>query len=849
MIFSEYTNKKPEEVLSTLNSSVFGFPTKEVSARQKKYGLNEVEGPKSSVFSILKRQMASPFFYLLFLASLISLAIGEVFDFAVILFIVLANLTISFFQEYKAEKAVLALRKIIPQGVKVLRNNKEQVIDKKDLVPGDIVLLISGDSVPADLRVLKVYNFLVDESVLSGESVPVTKTSSASERQETEVFSAKNIIFMGTSVVAGRAEGVVVATGKQTFFGQIAQTLLKDEYKPSTYERDIFYFSKLIFKIVTITIIIIFILGLVIKGYDQFFNFLLFSVALIISILPEGLPAVVSFALAKGSMQMAKQNVVVRRLSSIERLGNIDVLCTDKTGTLTKNKLSLEKIVSSDKRKCLLYGLLSSQAHTREQAILNPFDLALFERSPEDFWKDYKKYSVVHELPFDSQRMRSGFIIKTKKGEHYLIIKGAPEVVLGLCSKISDRTPRKDLIEEFEKEGQAGKRVLGVAFKKIFIKQDSQINYEEEKNLIFLGYFVFEDAIKETAEEAIKLAKKLGVKIKVVTGDSKEVAFHLSKKIKLISGPKEVISGQELEALSPEEFDQACEEVDVFARISPQLKYKIVKSLQKHHDVGFMGDGVNDAPALKIADVGIAVESSTDVSKEVSDVVLLKKDLRVIVRGIESGRNIFANINKYIKCMLASNFGNFYSIAVISLFINYLPMLPIQILLSNLLSDLPLVSIVTDTVDADELKKPKAYHLRSVLPLIINLGITITIFDFIFFSFFYKEAPSTIQTLWFIESVFCELLLVFIIRTKHWFWKAEKPSFALTFSVVSVFIVSIALPFFAFSQKIFHFVAPRLDSLLIMSLILLIFVITSELIKYLYFKYFRRKEEKLFARY
>lgn len=843
-MFPQYTNKSFGETLEALDTSVFGLSEKEVLARQKKYGFNEIKNQKRSAWAILKRQIRSPFFYLLFFVSLVSLAIGEVFDFGVILFIVLANLVIGFLYEHRAEKAVFFLQKIISQKAKVLRNNKEQLIDKKNLVVGDIVLLEVGDKVPADLRVIKVRNFLSDESIISGETLPVAKTPDSLEAEKTEVFEARNIIFAGASVVSGIAEGVVISIGKETFFGQIAETLLKEEYKPSSYEKDIFYFSKLVFKIVTITIVIIFILGLFIKGYEHFFNFLLFAIALIVSILPEGLPAVVSFALAKGSTQMAKRNVVVKRLSAIERLGNIDVLCTDKTGTLTKNKLSLEKIISSDKRKCLLFGLLGSNANEREKVILNPFDSALFERASVDFLKDYKKYSIVSEFPFDAERMRASFIVKNKKGDCYLIVMGAPEIVLDLCSKISDKTSKKELAEDFEKEGHIGRRVLGVGFKKIsnglINGKDHEIINRNEKGLTFLGYFVFEDPLKETSEEAIKLAKKLGLKIKVITGDSKEVAYYLSKKIRLVSDYKEVVSGKNLEALPPEEFDQTCEDADVFARISPQLKYRIVKSLQKHHDVGFLGDGVNDAPALKIADVGIAVEGSADTSREVSDIVLLKRDLRVIVEGIEFGRNIFANINKYIKCMIASNFGNFYSIAVISLFIDFLPMLPLQILLSNLLSDLPLVSIVTDKVDAEELKKPKAYHFRSVLPLVMNLAIIITLFDFIFFSVFYKEPPSMIQTLWFIESVFCELLLVFIIRTKNLFWKSEKPSFALAFSIISVFIISIALPFFNFTRKIFHFTVPGVRQLLLMSLILLCFVVVSEIVKLIYFNYWRR---------
>lgn len=851
MNFSDYALKNTEELFQELKTSFKGLSKKEAFLRLEKYGPNEVKSKSGGWFKILKRQVKSPFIYLLFIASLISLAIGEFLDSGVIMFVVAANVAIGFFQEYRAEKAIFILKKFIPQNVKVLRNNKEQVIDKKDLVPGDIVILHPGDKAPADLRIIKASNLLIDESMLTGESSPVSKNSAVMEKSQSapgiEMFEAKNIAFTGTPVVYGKAEGVVIATGRETVFGKIAQSILKEKYKLSTYEKDIFYFSKLVLKIVAITVILIFALGIAIKGYSHFWSFLLFSVALIISILPEGLPAVVSFALASGSIKMAKQNVVVRRLSAIERLGNIDILCTDKTGTLTKNKLALEKIVSSDKRKCLLFGLLGPNSGDRDEVILNPFDLALFEKSPDNFWQEYKKYSVVSELPFDSSRMRSSVVLKGKDNKLYLVAKGAPEIILDLCSYVSDGTLKKELKKDFAREGEDGKRVLAVAFKEL--KTGKEAKEKDEKNLIFLGYFVFEDPLKETAEEAIKLAKKMGVKIKIITGDSKEVAGYTARKIKLITNSKEVVSGSELSKMPPDEFDQACYDFNVFSRISPDLKYKIVKSLQKNYDVGFLGDGANDAPALRMADVGIAVAESSDISREVSDIVLLKRDLRVIVQGIENGRNIFANINKYIKCMLASNFGNFYSIAVISLFIDFLPMLPIQILLSNLLSDLPLVSIVTDKVDLDELKKPKAYHLRSVLPLIINLAIIITLADFAFFSIFYKHPPSTIQTLWFIESVFCELLLVFIIRTKHWFWKAEPPSFWLTFSIVSVFAATVALPFSSFGQKVIHFTAPKASELFLMVFILMSFMAASEFTKYLYFKYFRKKEERIVAQY
>jgi len=836
MSFSEYTTKTEESVLKTLLSSENGLSQKEVLLRQKELGLNEIKQKSVNAWQVFSRQLKSPFTYLLFAAAIISFFVGEKIDFFVILTAVTINVVIGFFQEFRAERAIHLLNKFIPQNVKVLRQGKEELVDKKYIVPGDIVLLEAGDRVPADLRVLKVENFLIDESALTGESVPVSKIAEPLKNKTEEIFLAKNILFAGTSVVSGKSHAVVINTGKDTAFGEITK-MISGKNRVSSYEKSIIYFCKLILRIVVVTIVLLFACNILLKGVGNFFSLLLFSVALIVSILPEALPAVVTFSLSKGSLEMAKHNVVVRRLSAIEDLGNIEVLCTDKTGTLTENKLSLEKIVSSDKRKCLLYGLLSSDVNDRKESILNPFDLALFEKSPEDFWQEYKKYEILYELPFDSYRMRSSYVIKNKKGERFLIVKGAPEVLLDLCTKMSDNSTRKEVKEDAEREGHEGRRVLSVAFKKI---EKDKISFSDEKGLTFLGYFVFEDPLKKSTTEAIALAKKLGVRIKIITGDSKEVAGYVALKMKLINNTKDVVSAEELDKMTTEEFEDACEEKQVFARISPQLKYKIVKTLQKKYDVGFLGEGINDAPALKIANVAIVVQSASDVSREVSDVVLLKKDLKVIVEGIKSGRSIYSNINKYIKCMLASNFGNFYSVAVISLFINYLPMLPVQILLGNLLSDFPLISVATDSVDIEELKKPKMYQLSSVLPLIMSLALISTTFDFIFFYIFFKQPPGTIQTLWFIESILSELVLIFIIRTRHQFWKAKIPSTPLMILSAIDAVVILLLPFFAFGQRIFHFVAPSIVQILIVFGLLAAYATLSEITKLVYFKYFNK---------
>ncbi len=841
MSFYEYTNKSVEEVLSELKTSEQGLSRKEAALRQKTFGLNEIKAKSINAFEIIFRQLRSPFSYLLLAAAIIAILIGEKTDSIAIFAFIFLNVTIGFFQEYRAERAVFLLNKFIPHRVRVLREGKEEIIDKALLVPGDIVLLEAGDAAPADLRVLNLQNFLTDESALTGESAPVSKIADKLRQEEKEIFSAKNIIFSGTSVISGKVAAIVVATSKDTVFGGIIKTVsgIKRE---STYEKSILYFCRLILKIVVVTIVLIFAVNILIKGVGNFFELLLFSVALIVSILPEALPAVVTFSLARGSLAMAKRHVVVKRLSAIEDLGNIEVLCADKTGTLTQNKLSLEGIVSSDKNKCFLYGILSSgdlsfNGRANSKA-LNPFDAALFNRVSNEILSKAKKYKIISELPFDSYRMMSSFLVAGQSGDKILIVKGAPESVLKNCSKFTGKFGKKEILEDTSREGESGKRVLAVAYRKTAANV-SKVAAEHEKRLTFLGYFVFEDPIKATAKEAIDLSKKLGVKIKIITGDSKEVAGYVARLTGLAVGQQDLISGQELEGLTKEEFDDACEEKSVFARISPDVKHKIIKSLQKKYEVGFMGEGINDAPALKTADVGIAVVEASDIAREAADVVLLKKDLRVIVDGIKDGRMIFSNINKYIKCALASNFGNFYSIAVISLFINFLPMLPVQILLGNILSDFPLISVATDSVDINELKKPRAYQLHNVLPLIISLALVSTVFDFIFFAIFFRQAPAIIQTLWFIESILTEILLIFIIRTRRKFWKAKRPSVWLLSLTIIDAIFIVALPFLGFGQSWLHFVALPILPLLIVFLEIGAYFVVSEFVKLVYFHYWK----------
>lgn len=832
MKFQNFATKEIKEVLEILKSRETGLTEKEANERQKIFGLNEIKEKESSLIQILFRQFKSAFFYLLIFAGILAFFLGEKINSFLILIFAFFNALIGFLQEFKAQRALLLLKKFFPPDVNILREGREKIIDKKFLVPGDVVILGPGDIIPADLRILEARNLLVDESILTGESEPVAKSFEKVERVE-NIFDAKNILFSGTSIVTGKAKGIVISIGGETEIGKIGKLIAQIE-KPSAYEKEIKDFSRVILRFVVLTIIFIFLANLFIKKQENFVDFLIFCLALLVGIVPEALPVVVGVSLSNGALKLAKKNVLVKRLTAIEDLGNIEILCTDKTGTITENKLVLSEVFSKDEKKCLEFALLSSSLLEKDiELVTNSFDLAIFEKAKKEI-QEIRKAKLISEIPFSPKRLRSSVLIQ-KDGKRFLILRGAPEKVLELVKNGLDK---EEIIRKAKEKGKEGKRVLAIAFKEF---EKNEYSEKDEKDLEFLGLLFFVDPLKKDAKATLNLAKKLGIQIKILTGDSPEVAGQIGKEVGLIEKEDEVILGKDLDLLSEKELDEICEKYSVFARVLPETKVKIIKSLQKKYEVGFVGEGINDAPALKEANVAIAVKGAAEISKEAADIILLKEDLKTIIEGIKTGRNIFSNIQKYIKATLSSNFGNMYSMAGISLIFPFLPMLPTQILLLNLLTDLPLVAVATDTLDIEELRKPKLQKFSQIFPFIFFLGIVASLFDFVFFGIFYSFGEKSIQTHWFLLSVLTEIFIILSVRTRKFFLLANPPALILIGLAIFVLIFAFSLPFTNFGQTYFHFISPSLSTILIVISISLAYLTVNEIVKHFYFRHLTKR--------
>ncbi|EKD76064.1 MAG: hypothetical protein ACD_43C00236G0001 [uncultured bacterium] len=633
--------------------------------------------------------------------------------------------------------------------------------------------------------------------------------------------------------MSGEIEALVYATGSETAMGQVAK-LTTTTKQISSFELEINHFSSFILKLVLITLACVIIVNLLLKGTSQWIDLVIFAIALAVGVIPEGLPVVTTFSLSRGARRLAKQKVVVKRLTAIEDLGSIEVLCTDKTGTITENNLTVADISANDKTATLWHAALACLEVLDDQTEQpnNAFDLAIWKALSLQQQGHLRQTKRFNEIPFDPERRRNSVLVKTD-AEQVLIVRGAAEVICAACNM--NLAVRDNINQWIAAEGKRGRRVIAVA-KKIWATESYDVK-DELYDLKYLGCISFVDPVKVSTPQAVHDAEALGVVVKIVTGDSKEVAGAVAAEVGLVDDPSGVMVGGDLDGLSHAQQLVAVREHQVFARVSPQQKYHIIQLLQEQNlHVGFLGEGINDAPALKVANISLVVQGASDIAREAADVILLEQSLEVIVDGIREGRVVFTNTMKYIQATLSSNFGNFYAVALVSLFIDFLPMLPLQILLVNLLSDFPMITIAADRVDPQELHKPKSYHVKDILLLATFLGLVSTVFDFIYFALFRNLPASGLQTNWFIGSILTELLFLFSIRNRHLLTRGVRPAtIILVLSGVAA-VLTIMIPYTNFGHSIFQFTSPTFTQLLLILGVAALYLIVTEAVKLLYYR-------------
>ena len=843
------------DLLSKLGTSTQGLSSEEAERRINVYGTNELarKMKRSGIISFLLH-FKSPLILILLAAATFAGATGDIPDFTIIFVIVLISVSIDHYQESKAENAAELLREKVSTTATVLRDNTKKEVKLSQIVPGDIVFLSAGDIAPADARIITAKDLFINQSSLTGESFPVEKT--ANSLQPVKLTSGSitewdNYLFMGTSVVSGSSMAVAAKTGGSTEYGKIAKKLVSKP--PETeFERGVKGFSYLIMQVTFVLIIFVFIV--LALFHRSLIESLLFAAALAVGLTPELLPMIITMNLSKGAVNMSKKGVVVKHLPSIENFGSMNVLCTDKTGTLTENSISLIMHVDfegKDDDKVLLYSYLNSFYQTGLKSPLDEAILVHKEISLSSFQK-------IDEVPFDFVRRRVSVVVEQQR-ERVLIAKGAPEEVLKVSSYCEIEGVIQDISEELRKRieqkyfdlSSEGLRVLGVAYKKM--KEEKAIySVNDETDMTFLGFIAFLDPPKQTAKESIQLLAKEGIELKIVTGDNELVTRKVCEQLGFeIKG---VILGTEIAQMHDDALARVVEQANVFARVTPVQKDRIINLLKSNgHVVGYMGDGINDAPSLKTSDVGVSVANAVDVAKEAADIILLENDLTVLAEGVIEGRKTFGNTMKYVMMGISSNFGNMFSVAGAALFLPFFPMLPIQILLNNLMYTASQTTIATDNVDEEYIERPKRWDISFIRNFMVLEGPISSIFDYttfftMVFGFGIPLAASAtgvaiaslfqqsqFQTAWFVESLCSQTLVVFVIRTRQSpFWKS-KPGKYLVISSLSVVAAALIIPYTALG-KVFKFVP--LPPLFYVALVLMVitYLLLAELVKRVFYK-------------
>ena len=834
-----------EDLLSNLKTNINGLTDNDATNKLNKYGHNIIKEEKvKKCYHFLLESCKDPFIYILAILAIINLILGDVLGALIIAILAFISTTIRLIQDYSAYKFDQKLKGQIYTVANVLRNNQTKEIKTKNIVIGDIVELNAGAMIPADILLLETNDLFVNQSVFTGESVPVEKKSEYVSADS--VLNMQNICLMNSTVVSGSAKAVVIQTGKNTYIGQMSQNM--DEKPPlSNFQIGMQSVSKTLITYMIIITIAVFILNSLL--HHNFMDALFFAISVAVGITPGMLPMIVNVNLSKGSKSLAKKRTLVKHMEAIENLGAIDILCTDKTGTLTQNQITLQyyrNITGNEDETILKYAYLNSYYST---GIKNIIDRAILSYAiKHDIPNKVKNYKKIDEIPFDYQRRMASVVVKNSENIRVLT-KGAVTEILNKCTQVKYQNKISELTEEIkgkvkndvEKLINKGMQVIALAEKKEYTGQNT-FNPQDEQDLVLLGYIAFLDPPKKEVKTILKKLKEVGVTTKILTGDNPAA----TKTICLEGGIKtdEILVGEDIERLNDEELSKKVEEVDVFARLTPIQKERIVLTLKENgHVVGYMGDGVNDAPSLSDADVGISVNSATDIAKEASDILLLEKSLNVVYDGVIEGRKVYGNIMKYMKMALSASFGDVFSVFLASICLPFLPMVPIQFLLQDLLYDLSQIAIPFDDVDQEFLSIPHKWDTGDLRTFMNTMGITASVIDLIAFIIFWfalgfnsVENQILFQTAWFIEGVISQTIIVHFIRTEKTPFIESTANKWLILSTSLCIITSMILPLILKNIADFHFTTLPFIFYIYVIVLMIIYAVLTELVKHFYIK-------------
>jgi Mg2+-importing ATPase len=853
-ILIESASMEVADVYKRFATGPAGLTAEEARTRLAKYGPNVLaKDQRIGIGKLIWHAVLNPLVILLTVLASVSFATGDFRAGTMISLMIALSLGLKLVQEAKADSAAAKLKAMISVTATVTRDGQPQEIAVSQLVPGDVVTLAAGDMIPADVRMLVAKDLFVIQSSLTGETFPVEKFEVETNAATTVPIELTSIAFLGTSVESGSATGLVVATGKESYLGAMAQSLSEQE-TVTTFDKGIAQFTWLMLRFVLVMVPLVFVINGLTKGKwgEAFF----FAIAVAIGLTPEMLPMIVTVCLSKGAIAMGRKKVIVKRINAIQILGAMDVLCTDKTGTLTMDRVILERhcdVALKEDEGVLALAYMNSHFQT---GLKNVLDRAVLAHTETETHAKIPEYAKVDEIPFDFQRRIMSVVVRTPEGKDRIISKGAPEAIFPLCTKFDlegklypmDHSHIDGLKKEHERLSADGFRVLAIASKDIVPRgvvagDATPYSKADESDLILNGYVAFLDPPKETATAAIKALEGHGIEVKVVTGDNDLVARKICKEVGLST--EFVLLGSDVEAMSDDQLAEAASKTTLFARVSPAHKQRIIKALQsRQRTVGFMGDGINDAPALRTADVGISVDTAVDIAKESADMILLEKSLLVLEEGVVEGRKVFANILKYVRMGASSNFGNMFSVLGASVFVPFLPMAPIQILANNLLYDISQSAIPTDEVDPEQVEKPRPWDMKQLTRFIVFIGPCSSIFDYTtYFMMLYifncwnistpqaaAHSKSLFQTGWFVESLLTQTLIIHIIRTNKIPFLQSRSSWPVLALSLFIMAIGIAIPFSPLGDYLgFTTLPPLYWSLLALSL--LCYVVLTQLVK------------------